>query len=113
MLPDLEQLSVAELEDVIADAKNCLKQRHRSRIRQIYTQYVELATTVGMSVDELIASARGEMHKPITVRKLPARYQHPTNPAKTWSGVGKPPLWMTAQLAQGASKEDFLIPESA
>jgi DNA-binding protein H-NS len=37
------------------------------------------------------------------------RYRNPKNPAETWSGRGKQPRWMTAQLRTGKEVKDFLI----
>jgi len=36
------------------------------------------------------------------------KYRDPNSPA-TWTGKGKPPLWMKAHLEAGGSKEDLLI----
>ena len=37
------------------------------------------------------------------------KYQDP-NSAATWTGKGKPPLWMKAHLDAGGDKDDLLIP---
>lgn len=39
-----------------------------------------------------------------------AKYQDPTNPFHTWTGVGTRPKWIREYLAQGRSLDDFLIP---
>jgi DNA-binding protein H-NS len=41
------------------------------------------------------------------------KYQNPKNPAETWSGRGKQPRWLTAQLRAGRRLEDFLIDRSS
>jgi DNA-binding protein H-NS len=38
------------------------------------------------------------------------RYQNPPNPSETWSGRGKQPRWLMAQLIQGKHLDDFRIP---
>ena len=45
-------------------------------------------------------------------RVLP-KYQNPKNPAETWSGRGKQPHWVQAQLKAGKKLEHFLIPRSS
>jgi len=42
-------------------------------------------------------------------RKVEPKYRNPANPAETWTGRGKPPRWLAAELANGKSKDDFLI----
>jgi DNA-binding protein H-NS len=41
-------------------------------------------------------------------RVLP-KYRNPDTPSQTWSGRGKQPRWLTAQLRSGKRVEDFLI----
>jgi len=41
------------------------------------------------------------------------RYRNPKNPDETWSGRGKQPLWLTAQLRSGKRLDHFLIQQSA
>jgi DNA-binding protein H-NS len=41
--------------------------------------------------------------------KVLPKYQNPKNPAETWSGRGKQPRWLTAQLRSGRKVKDFLI----
>ncbi len=37
------------------------------------------------------------------------KYQNRKNPAETWSGRGKQPRWLVAQLRAGKKLDDFLI----
>ena len=37
------------------------------------------------------------------------KYRNPEQPAETWSGRGKQPRWLTAQLKSGKKLDDFLI----
>ena len=45
-------------------------------------------------------------------RKVPPKYQNPKNPHEIWSGRGKLPLWLRAQLQTGKKLNDFLIASS-
>ena len=45
-------------------------------------------------------------------RVLP-KYRNPAEPAETWSGRGKQPRWLTAQLRSGKKLNDFLIQPSS
>ena len=41
--------------------------------------------------------------------KVLSKYRNPKNPAETWSGRGKQPRWLKAQLRSGKKANDFLI----
>ena len=41
--------------------------------------------------------------------KVLPKYQNPKNPAERWSGRGKQPHWVKAQLRAGKKLEGFLI----
>ena len=44
--------------------------------------------------------------------KVLPKYQNPKDPAETWSGRGKQPHWVQAQLKAGKKLEHFLIAQS-
>jgi DNA-binding protein H-NS len=41
--------------------------------------------------------------------KVLPKYQNPKNPVETWSGRGKQPRWVKAQLVAGKNLDRFLI----
>lgn len=45
--------------------------------------------------------------------KVFPKYRNPKNPAETWSGRGKQPHWVQAQLKAGKRLDHFLIPRSS
>lgn len=45
--------------------------------------------------------------------KVLPKYQNPKNPAEKWSGRGKGPRWVQAQLKAGKKLEHFLIARSS
>ncbi|CAM3453110.1 H-NS histone family protein [Bordetella sputigena] len=52
-------------------------------------------------------SATGNAATPAK-RAVAPKYRHPDT-KETWSGRGKPPRWLTAAEAAGATRESFLI----
>jgi DNA-binding protein H-NS len=44
--------------------------------------------------------------------RVSPKYRNPLRPSETWSGRGKQPRWLAAQLGSGRQRDDFLI-ESA
>ena len=53
----------------------------------------------------------GSLRRPYP--KVHPKYRNPRNLAETWSGRGKQPRWLTAQLRTGKKLGDFLIGQSA
>ena len=122
MAIDLNALSTKELDALIAAAKRrktTLKKR--KPIGAIRKRIVDFATAEGYTVQELFgsaakagstAAATKKTAKKATGRKLgkvPPKYRNPANPAETWTGRGKQPRWLAAQVAKGKKVEDFLI----
>jgi len=83
---DLHQLVVAELSKKMKAERTTLEQRLR----------------------ELGVAGDGERAKRPYPKVLP-KYSNPKNRGETWSGRGKQPLWLTAQLRSGKKLDDFLI----
>ena len=57
------------------------------------------------SASKVIASDRQRRPYP----KVLPKYRSPKNPAETWSGRGKQPRWLTAQLRSGKKLDHCLI----
>lgn len=122
MAIDLNALSPKELDALIAAAKQrktTLKKR--KPISTVRKRLVDLAIAEGYTVEELFgtnastgkttATAK-KAAKKAPVRKLgkvPPKYRNPANPEETWTGRGKQPRWLAAQVAKGKKVEDFLI----
>ena len=45
--------------------------------------------------------------------KVLPKYHNPINPDETWSGRGKQPRWLAAELRSGKELNQFLIRQSA
>ena len=70
----------------------------------------ELIKTHGLTASELgflgkTSSKRASGDRRVTVAP---KYKDPAS-GKTWTGRGKTPGWLVAQVAAGSSKQDFLI----
>lgn len=53
-----------------------------------------------------------EGHQRRSYRKVPPKYRNPDNLGETWSGRGKRPRWLAAQLRSGKRLDHFLIRRS-
>ena len=114
---DLTTLSPRELDALITKAKKrktTLKKR--KPIATVRARLKAAATAEGYTIEELFGTSGGGAARatraakaPRKLGKVPPKYRNPENPAETWTGRGKQPRWLAAQVAGGKKVEDFLI----
>lgn len=108
MKPDISNLSVSELERLTDEAKALIESKKEKSLDDAYERIMLIVSETGLTLDELIA--RGNKVNKTSVRKPVApRYRNPDNSNETWTGRGKQPRWLAAQVAAGAKLDDFLI----
>jgi DNA-binding protein H-NS len=83
---------------------------------ELWSLHVELSRLLQekMRVEKLALEERLRMLKaPISVRRsyppVSAKYQNPDRPSETWSGRGKQPRWLVAQIKSGKRIDEFRI----
>ena len=108
MKPDISDLSVEDLKRLQVEAEALIASKKDQAIEDAYNQIIAIAENVGYSVEELLEL--GEQKRKKTTRKaVEPRYRNKNNPEDTWTGRGKQPRWLVAELEKGAKLEDFLI----
>ena len=108
MKPDISKLSVEELKRLQVEAEALIVSKKDQAIEDAYDQIVAIADGLGFSIEELLEL--GEQKRKKTTRKaVEPRYRNKNNPADTWTGRGKQPRWLVAELEKGAKLADFLI----
>jgi DNA-binding protein H-NS len=100
MKPDISSLSVEDLKRLQAEAQTLIASKKDQAIEDAYNQIMSIAEAVGFSVDEVLAF--GEQKRKKTTRKVvEPRYRNKNNPEETWTGRGKQPRWLVAELEKG------------
>ena len=108
MKPDISKLSVEELKRLQVEAEALIVSKKDQAIEDAYDQIVAIADGLGFSIEELLEL--GEQKRKKTTRKaVEPRYRNKNNPEDTWTGRGKQPRWLVAEVEKGAKLEDFLI----
>ncbi|CAM4438155.1 hypothetical protein F901_01354 [Acinetobacter dispersus] len=108
MKPDISDLSVEDLKRLQAEAEALIASKKDQAIEDAYNQIIAIADAIGFSVEELLEV--GEQKRKKTTRKaVEPRYRNKSNTEETWTGRGKQPRWLVAELEKGAKLEDFLI----
>jgi DNA-binding protein H-NS len=120
---DLETLSQRELDSLITKAKKrktaLSKRKPAGTVRR---KVAALAKSEGYTIEELFgaggararsgtraAKPRKSATKGRKLGKVPPKYRNPAKPSETWTGRGRQPRWMAAEVAKGKKPDDFLI----
>lgn len=116
MTIDIESLSAKELQALIAKASQRKKKlAKRKPLAQVKTELANVAKKAGYTLGEIFSGSKAEPktrapRKATGKRgKVAPKYRNPANAEQTWTGRGKPPRWMAAEIAKGKKVADFLI----
>jgi len=104
-MTDYQNLSVNELQTVIDNAEKALKNKLVNHRKEIIGQIKELAASIDVTV-EIIESDKKSPRKGV---KVPAKYRHPNDPDKIWTGRGMMPKWLRTLIDQGHDSAEFKI----
>jgi DNA-binding protein H-NS len=95
---DITQLSVDELWCLHVDIQRVLSAKMRAERQKLEGRLRQLSEH-----SKLQAKAR----RPYP--KVHPKYRNPERPSETWSGRGKQPRWVRAELRSGKKFDDLLI----
>jgi len=101
----LQELSETELQSVIENAGKALKDKQANKRKEVISQIRDLAASIGVTVDILETDK-----KPVRKgAKVAAKYRHPNDQDKTWTGRGMMPKWMRELLDAGHDRSEFEV----
>jgi DNA-binding protein H-NS len=95
----LENMPTAELEALRAEVEAVIQAKIAGRREQLEGELCKLAAIFG---------ERTARNAKATKRSASAKYRNPDNVTEIWSGRGRRPLWLEAQLKAGKELELFL-----
>lgn len=108
MAVDLNNLSIQELEKVIADARERIEEKREEAVARARADIERIAASTGYSVEDLLGM--GKSRARVATRKVVAdKYRNPRDPSQSWSGRGKRPRWLQELLDQGGKLENFQV----
>jgi DNA-binding protein H-NS len=109
---DFASMSVDELWDVYQKAETILAKKIASELDELKRRLTQLDAEVrsGPRINRknLKRHSKGHWKRRPYPKVLP-KYQNPAQPSETWSGRGKVPRWLAAQLSSGKKIEYFRI----
>ena len=100
---NLQDLSMQELQALSSDIDEELGRRSNAERKKVLSQMKELAASVDMTLEEVIAYSSSKK------TKGEPKFQNPEDPRQTWTGRGKRPSWIKAALEQGKSLDELRI----
>lgn len=108
----LMELELLELREVVDLAQHALEKREIDELVQARQTVQEMAQRLNIPAEHLIgAKADGNgQAKPANSRKAkPQGFRNPDNPAQTWSGKGRKPVWFTDAIGAGTPIDSMRI----
>lgn len=109
---ELSSLNIDQLKDLLKKVPAEIKRRTEeasSAAREVAIEKLKaIAREHGYSLEEL-AGTKKPRKSSGTRKPVAPKYANPSNPAETWTGRGRKPLWVQAALNQGKTLESLLI----
>ena len=104
---DLAELSLNELLDLQRRVAVAMVERRQTERADLMAKLTALAAEAGLRLDDVLGLRDG---RSASKALSPPKYRNPENPEQTWTGRGRKPLWLVAQLQKrGATIKDFAI----
>ena len=107
-LPNLGKLSYNELVGLEAKVSTAIARRKQEEKSELKRKIAALAKKSGFDLDEVVGAKIGRGGT-TRGKKVAPKYRHPKDTALTWTGRGRQPLWLAAELKKGKKLESFLI----
>ena len=101
MMQDISGLSVEELERLTAQAEALIESKKDQKIEDAYNKIMEIAEAVGLTLEQFIEYG-SHKRKKTTRKAVEPRYRNKNNASDTWTGRGKQPRWLVAEIEKGA-----------
>lgn len=96
------QMSYAALVALRSEIDERLSRKKIEEKADLKRRFAEVSQERGFHVNEVFGRRN--------FRKVPPKYQDPTDPWNTWTGRGRKPRWVVEALkGKGRKLEDFLI----
>lgn len=106
MKADLQKYSYRELMELKQNIDIAIEAKRQSEKSNIKSKVRALIEEAGFDVGEIVGNGSSRSLKG---RKVAPKYRNPKNPEETWTGRGRQPKWLAAELARGRTLNSFLI----
>lgn len=102
---NLSKYSSQELRQLKVEIDKELKKRRKDEVKQAQKELRTVAERYGFSLSELLSAQPAKAG----ASKAGAKFRHPEDAGKTWSGRGRKPAWVKEWEGQGRSLDELRI----
>lgn len=106
---NLSKYNSQELRQLKLEIDKELKKRRKDEVRQAQKELKTVAERYGFSLSELLAGQTAKSAPAAGGAKGAAKYKHPEDGSKTWSGRGRKPSWVKEWEASGRSLSQLRV----
>jgi DNA-binding protein H-NS len=106
---NLEAMSVDELWQFHEEISQVLSVRLTSEKRELEKRLAQLRREKETRQTEDVETTQAAPRERRLYPRVYPKYRNPKEPSETWSGRGKQPRWLAAELKSGRSIEEFAI----
>lgn len=115
---NIKNLPTSELNRLITEAQAEIKKRTKAEKTDFLKEIKQKAKALGVSATSLLAELQADKKlsktkatkkKKRVLPKVMPKYRNPDNAKETWTGRGRQPKWVEAQVAKGVSLTSMLI----
>jgi DNA-binding protein H-NS len=97
----LEKMPTGKLESLRAEVEAMIATKVAERRQALQSQLSKLL--------EISGNGDGTRRGHGKMRSVAAKYRNPKNTDEVWSGRGRMPLWLGAEIKAGKDRDDFLV----
>lgn len=105
----IDKLSYAELVELKSRIEDMIDERKADEKAKVRAKVAQLVAEAGFDLDEVVAMRRTTGQAKKKVAKVAPKYRNPNDASETWTGRGRKPNWLVAELDAGRDQEDFRI----
>ncbi|GAB3788116.1 H-NS histone family protein [Dyella agri] len=110
MAINLDSLSPSELQALIKSAEAQMDSARKNHIKEARAKIDAVLASAGLTLSEVYPTRGGGKGVKGPKGTVAPKYRNPENPAQTWSGRGKHPVWFNEALKKkGVTAESLLI----
>jgi DNA-binding protein H-NS len=115
MAIDLKSLSPKELHALIANAESQMQEAQAKQVQAVREKIDAILKNSGLTLADIYPTrgagkAKTKAGKRGGKGSVAPKYRNPANPAETWTGRGRQPLWVAAAVKKrGVTLDSLLI----
>ncbi len=106
---NLSKYSSTELRELKKDIDGELSSRRKDDAKKAQQEMKAVAEKYGFSVSDLVAQSGRNGAGRTPRAKGPARFRHPADASKTWTGRGRKPGWVKEWEGAGKDLEELRV----